>query len=419
LKRLVVLGAGTAGTALVNRLRRSLALEEWDITVVDRDDVHHYQPEYLFVPFDVHRASGVVRPRRRLLADGVRFVEASVDEIRVDSHVVELAGGEKLPYDQLVIASGTHPRPDQTPGLLSPEWGQTVHTFYTLDGAVALARALEQFRGGRLVVNLVEMPVKCPPASLEFAFLVDAWLRARGQRDRVELVYATSLSGAFTKPIASRLLGDMLDERNIRLESDFYLERVDPEARIAISYDEREVPYDLLVTVPVNMGSDFVGRSGLGDELNHVMVDRATFMAKGHENIFAVGDAADLPTSKAGSVAHFSVEVLAENFLKHIVGVPMPERFDGHANCFVETGDGKAMLIDFNYETEPLPGTYPIPLVGPFSLLKESRFNHWGKLAFKWLYWNVLLPGRRLPLPTAMSMAGKKPPTEQVESESL
>jgi sulfide:quinone oxidoreductase len=418
MKRLVVLGAGTAGTALVNRLRRRLAPEEWDITVVDRDDDHHYQPEYLFVPFDVQRVEAVVRPRRRLLADGVRFVEAVVDEIRVDSHLVELAGGEKLPYDQLVIASGTHPRPDQTPGLLSPEWGQTVHTFYTLDGAVALARALEQFRGGRLVVNLVEMPVKCPPASLEFAFLVDAWLRARGQRDRVELVYATSLSGAFTKPIASRLLGDMLDERNIRLESDFYLERVDPEARMAISYDEREVPYDLLVTVPVNMGSDFVGRSGLGDELNHVMVDRGTFLAKGHEDIFAVGDAADLPTSKAGSVAHFSAEVLVENFLNHIVGVPMRERFDGHANCFVESGDGKAMLIDFNYETEPLPGTYPIPLFGPFSLLKESRINHWGKLAFKWLYWNVLLPGRRLPLPTAMSMAGKKPPTEQVEIEN-
>jgi sulfide:quinone oxidoreductase len=148
------------------------------------------------------------------------------------------------------------------------------------------------------------------------------------------------------------------------------------------------------------------------------MVDRGTFLAKGHEDIFAVGDAADVPTSKAGSVAHFSVEVLVENFLNHIAGVPMRERFDGHANCFVETGDGKAMLIDFNYETEPLPGTYPIPLIGPFSLLKESRINHWGKLAFKWLYWNVLLPGRRLPLPTAMSMAGKKPPTEQVEIES-
>ncbi|HEY7821899.1 MAG TPA: FAD/NAD(P)-binding oxidoreductase, partial [Acidimicrobiia bacterium] len=162
----------------------------------------------------------------------------------------------------------------------------------------------------------------------------------------------------------------------------------------------------------LNMGADFVAKSGLGDELNYVPVDPGTLLSEDWDNVFAIGDASDIPTSKAGSVAHFAVEVFVENFLHHIEGEEMPTRFDGHANCFVESGDGKAMLIDFNYDTQPLPGKYPVPVVGPFSLLKETAVNHMGKLAFKWMYWNGLLPGRSLPLPALMSMAGKKVPDE-------
>jgi sulfide:quinone oxidoreductase len=161
------------------------------------------------------------------------------------------------------------------------------------------------------------------------------------------------------------------------------------------------------VTVPLNMGADFIARSGLGDELNYVPVDKHTLLSKVHPNIFAVGDANDIPTSKAGSVTHFSVEVFVDNFVDYVHGRPMSRRFDGHANCFIESGHGNAMLIDFNYDTEPLPGKYPLPGVGPFTLLDESHLNHWGKLGFHWAYWHLLLPGRPLPVPTAMSMAGK------------
>ncbi len=284
-----------------------------------------------------------------------------------------------------------------TRGMDGPWFRRTVHEFYTLEGAVAFRDALAGFDGGRLVVHIVELPIKCPVAPLEFAFLADEHFRKLGIRDRVELVYATPLSGAFTKPIASARLGGMLDERGIAVEPDFYVERVEENA--LVSYDERVVPFDLLVTVPLNMGADFVAGSGLGDELNHVRVDPGTFLADGCDNVFALGDAAALPTSKAGSVAHFSVDVFVENFLDHIAGRPMERRFDGHANCFVEAGGGKALLIDFNYETEPLPGTYPLPAVGPMRLLEETRLNHFGKLAFKPIYWHLLLPGRRLPVP--------------------
>jgi sulfide:quinone oxidoreductase len=314
-----------------------------------------------------------------------------------------------MPYDYLVIATGVEPRPDQTPGMLDPAlWRRSIFDFYTYDGAVALADALPAFDGGRLVVHIVDMPIKCPVAPLEFTFLADAWLRERGLRHRVELVYATPLPGAFTKPIASARLGSMLADRDIVVEPDFLVERLD--GPNLVSYDDRKIGFDLLVTVPLNMGAEYVARSGLGNELNLVPVDRSTLLSKAYPNIFALGDANDIPASKAGSVAHFSVEVFADNFVEHVRGQPMTGRFDGHANCFVESGGGKALLIDFNYDTEPLPGDYPLPGLGPFRLLEETRTNHLGKLAFRWMYWNLLLPGRPIPLPAHMSMTGKHTP---------
>src|SRR4051794_19127185 len=410
-RHLVVLGAGTAGTMIANKLRRQLPRDEWELTVVDRDDVHLYQPGLLFLPFARHSDAELGKPRRELLPDGVELVLGEVDLIDPERDTVRLTDGRTLDYDFLVIATGTSPRPDETAGMLGSQWRRSVFDFYTLDGARALAQALRTFDHGRLVVHVTEMPIKCPVAPLEFVFLAEAWLRERGLRDRVELVYVTPLPGAFTKPVASAHLGGMLEERKITVESDFMVESVDNQRKCLRSYDEREVPFDLLVTVPLNMGADFVARSGMGDELNYVPVDKHTFLSSSYDNVFAVGDAASLPTSKAGSVAHFSVEVFADNFVQHVHGRPMTGSYDGHANCFIESGDGKALLIDFNYETEPLPGTYPVPWLGPLGLLKETRANHLGKLAFRWVYWNVLLPGRPLPLPAHMSMAGKHPPT--------
>jgi sulfide:quinone oxidoreductase len=411
-RRLLVLGAGTAGTMAVNKLRRRLPGSDWRITVVDTTDRHFYQPGYLFVPFGTYTPDQVVRSRRRYIPEGVELVYGEVDRVAADDTEVWLTDGRRLPYDYLVIATGVEPRPDQTPGMLDGgRWRRSIFDFYTYDGAVALADALRTFDGGRLVVHIVDMPIKCPVAPLEITFLADAWLRARGMRDRVELVYATPLPGAFTKPIASARLGSMLDDRKILLAPDFLVERVD--GSTLVSYDEREIDFDLLVTVPLNMGAEYVARSGLGNELNLVPVDKHTLLSKAYANIFALGDANDIPASKAGSVAHFSVEVFVGNFAQHVRGEPMTGRFDGHANCFVESGDGRALLIDFNYDTEPLPGQYPLPGLGPFRLLEETRTNHLGKLAFRWMYWNLLLPGRPIPLPAHMSMAGKHVPTQK------
>ncbi len=407
MRQLLVLGAGTAGTMVANKLRRRLDRAEWAITIVDQDNEHHYQPGYLMVPFGIYDPAKIVKPRERFIPDGVELKLGVIDRVEPAENRVVLTGGAELPYDYLVIATGTTPRPDQTPGMMEKEWRKTVHEFYTYEGCQALAGALAGWPGGRLVVHIAEMPIKCPVAPLEFAFLADSFFRKKGMRERVDIVYVTPLDGAFTKPTAARKLGGMLSARGIRLEPDFAIERVDPEAKAIVSYDEREIPFDLLVSVPVYMGADFIARSGLGDQLNYVPFDRHTFLSKAWPNIFALGDASDIPTSKAGSTAHFAVDAFAHNFLRYVEGLPMEEEFDGHANCFIESGDGKALLLDFNYDTEPLPGRFPLARVGPFSLLREKRLNHWGKMLFIWVYWHLLLQGRPLLIGTRMSKVGK------------
>ncbi len=407
MKQLVILGAGTAGTMVANRLRRTLA-DDWRITLVDQSETHYYQPGFLFIPFGIYSQRDVVKPERDFVPPGVEFVVSPIELIEPERRRVRLSkDGRSLDYDFLVIATGTHIRPDQTPGLAEHEWRRSIFDFYTLEGAVALAKHLRTWKGGRLVVNVVDNPIKCPVAPLEFLMLADWFFRERGMRDRVELIYATPLSGAFTKPIAAKHLSNLLQEKEIQVVPDFMVERVDPDAKKLISYDEQEVAYDLLVSVPLNMGAEVIARSGLGDSLNYVAVDKHTFVSPKYPEIFALGDAAALPTSKAGSVAHFAVECFAENFVHYVEGLEMPHKFDGHANCFIESGFGKALLIDFNYDVEPLPGHYPLPGIGPLTLLKESEANHWGKLMFRWVYWHVLLKGRPLPLPALMSMAGK------------
>ncbi|MBL8621325.1 MAG: NAD(P)/FAD-dependent oxidoreductase [Myxococcales bacterium] len=407
MQRILILGAGTAGTMMANRLVRVLS-PAWRVTVVDRDDEHLYQPGLLFIPFGMYRDDELVRPRHRTLDPRVELRLAAIDRIAPDAREVRLVGGEAIPYDFLIIATGSRIVPEATPGLTAAGWRQSAFDFYTLDGADALRGALERFPGGRLVVNVVEMPIKCPVAPLEFLFLAEAFFTQRGMRDKVEVVYATPLEGAFTKPVASAHLGGMLARRGIGVVGDFATAEVDGTRRVLKAYDGREEPYDLLVTIPAHAGAATIAASGMGDGSGWVPTDKYTLAARNHDRVFVLGDATDLPSSKAGAVAHFQADVLIENVVRAIGGRPLAPDFDGHANCFIETGHGKAMLIDFNYTTEPLPGKFPLPGIGPFTLLGESEVNHWGKLAFKWIYWNLLLAGRELPLEHRMTMAGKQ-----------
>ena len=415
--RIVILGGGTGGTLTANRLRKVFPPGEVSITVVDQDDRHVYQPGLLFVPFGLTQPEDIVRPRARQFHHGIDVRTNEIQLVDIAAQAVHLADGSELAYDVLVVATGAVLAPEETDGLTGPGWMEKVFTFYTPEGAAALGQALAAFEGGRIVVDVVEMPIKCPVAPLEFCFLADWYFHERGIRDRVELTFVTPLDAAFTKPVAAKQLGGLLEQRDINLVTEFNAGEVDGVGGRLVSFDEREVPFDLAVVIPVHNGATCVTRSeGLGDALGFVVTDEHTLQAAVAPNVFALGDAASLPISKAGSVTHFEGEVLVENVRRFLNGEPLDASYDGHANCFIETGFSKAMLIDFNYDVEPLPGHFPGPVGLP--LLKESHLNHLGKLMFQWLYWHSLLPGRDIPgVHSAMPLAGKARQTETIAEE--
>jgi len=408
MKDLLILGAGTSGTMMANHLRRELSKKEWNITIVDKEETHYYQPGFLFLPFDIYKSKQVKKSIDKFIPKGVNLIREKIDRIDKDTDQVFLQNGEAIPYNVLIIATGTDIAPEEIEGMKGPQWHKDIFDFYTFEGSKNLRDKLRVWEGGKLVVHICEMPIKCPVAPLEFAFLSDSYFINKGMRDKVDITFVTPMDGAFTKPVATKALNHLLSEKNIKIVSNFNIEKVDTENNKIVDYGGKEVEYDLLVTVPTNMGDAMIERSGFGDDLNFVPTDKNTLQSKVKDNIFAIGDATNLPASKAGSVAHFEAEILTENILRFVEGKELKASFDGHSNCFIETGHGKALLIDFNYNHEPVSGSFPFPGVGPMSLLKENHMNHLGKLAFRWVYWNMLIKGKHIPFVTsAMETAGK------------
>ncbi len=411
MKKLVILGSGAGGTMVAAKMRKQLNPAKWEITIIDNDDIHHYQPGWLFIPFGIYTASDCMKPKREFIPKGVNFVLDEIVGLNTDKKVVECKKG-KYSYDWLVIATGCKIAPHEIEGLENwkPDPSSNVHTFYTLPAAEALFERMKSFTSGRLVFCIPEVPFKCPVAPIEFLFMADWFFKKEGTRDQIDIELVTPQDGIFTKPIATQILADNAKEKNIKTTVNWDLALVNEEEKFIESHTGDKVNYDMIVSTMPNMGSEYVDDSGLGDGAGYAITDHHTLRAKQADSIYVVGDGTNVPTSKAGSVAHFEAEVLVENLTLEINGQEPKAAFDGHSTCFICSGYEKAFLIDFNYKTEPLPGKFPFPGLGPFDLLGESVFNYWGKMMFKWVYWNLLLTGQELPLEPQMFMAGKHQP---------
>jgi sulfide:quinone oxidoreductase len=405
MKKILILGSGAGGTMVANNLRKKLSSSEWQITILDNDEIHHYQPGWLFIPFGIYTAKDCQKPKREFIPDGVEFVLDEAVAIDTDKRQVETINGN-YSYDWLIIATGCKIEPEDVDGMME-DWHKNIHDFYTLEGTMALYKKLRYFQSGRLVLNIAELPYKCPVAPLEFIFMADWFFDMQAVRDKVEIELVTPMAGAFSKPIASRILGEIANEKNINVTPNFDLAQVNSEEKTIESHQGQKVNYDLLVAIPPNFGAKFLEGSGLEDPLRFVETDHHTLKAKNADHIYVIGDATDVPASKAGAVAHYESETVVENLIREIEGQEPKSTFDGHATCFICSGYEKAFLIDFNYQYEPLPGKFPFPGLGPFTLLGNSYMNYWGKMMFKWVYWNMMLKGVELPLEQQMTMAGK------------
>ena len=405
MKNLVVLGYGAGGTMVATKLREKLKESEWKVTVIDRDWQHHYQPGWLFIPFGIYTQEDCAKPKLDFVLKGIDFVLDEVTNIDPVKKRIKTKKGH-YDYDWLVVATGCRIMPGEVEGMMEG-WRGDIQDYYTPDGAVALHKKWKYFKKGKIVLNIAEMPIKCPVAPLEFIFMADWFFSVNGVRNDIELELVTPLPGAFTKPVASAALSQMCEKKNIKITPNFDLAEVNAAGKIITSARGDEVNYDLLVAIPPHFGAQVIIDSEIGDPMGYIDTEHGTLKAKQYENMYVVGDATNVPTSKAGAVAHYESDIIVMNLLREIDGQePLPE-FDGHSTCFICTGYEKASLIDFNYKVEPLPGKYPFPGLGPFTLLGESYFNYWGKMMFKWVYFNMMLKGKELPLEPQMFMAGK------------
>ena len=297
-----------------------------------------------------------------------------------------------------MIATGADIYPGESPGLLGDGWQTSIFDFYTFAGANNLRQALRSWPGGRLLVNLVEMPVKCPVAPLEFLFLADQFFKEAGLRNKVELVYALPAPEVFTRPEMLPIFGHMIEQKNVQVHTDFYLKQVDAEKKVAYSYTGESLDYDLLVTIPTNMGAKAIGRSGLGDEFRFLPVDSYSLQSQAAENIWGVGDAADLPCPKTGSAIHSMVNTVTENILRLDAGKPLVASFQGETKCLVSIGGKQSLLLAFSYTQPNVPGKYPLPGIGPFTVLAPTFANYLGKRGLLWIYWNLFLSTKFTPL---------------------
>jgi len=405
MKNLVVLGYGAGGTMVATKLREKLKESEWKVTVIDRDWQHHYQPGWLFIPFGIYTQEDCAKPKLDFVLKGIDFVLDEVTNIDPVKKRIKTKKGH-YDYDWLVVATGCRIMPGEVEGMMEG-WRGDIQDYYTPEGAVALYKKWKYFKKGRIVLNIAEMPIKCPVAPLEFIFMADWYFTVNGVRNDIELELVTPLSGAFTKPMASAALTKLCEEKNIKITPNFDIAEVNASGKIITSARGDEVNYDLLIAIPPHFGAQVIIDSEIGDPMGYIDTEHGTLKAKQYENMYVVGDATNVPTSKAGAVAHYESDIIVMNLIREIEGQePLPE-FDGHSTCFIVTGYEKASLIDFNYKVEPLPGKYPFPGLGPFTLLGESYFNYWGKMMFKWVYFNMMLKGKELPLEPQMFMAGK------------
>ena len=404
-KKIVVLGAGTGGTIVSNNLRRHLP-QDWEITIIDRDDQHIYQPGMLFVPFGLQKANTLVRSRKKYIIPGIDFVIDEITHIDPDKKEVKTKS-HSFSYDFLIISTGCNIAPEENDGLMDA-WGKNAFSFYTIPAAETLRQRMKEFDGGRLVLNIAELPFKCPVAPIEFVFMADWFCRKKGIRNKTEIELVTPLSGAFTKPKASAVFTESAKSKNIKITTGYELNAVNGKEKYIESIQGDKISYDTLVIVPTTIGDKVISKSGMDDGIGYVPTHQNTLKALKHDRVYVIGDATNVPTSKAGSVAHYEADVVVFNIMSEIHGVKPEEIYDGHSTCFIVYSKGTSSLIDFNYKIEPLHGKFPMPKLGPFTLLKETKMNWQGKLGLEWLYWNVLLAARRLGAPPTLVMAGKE-----------
>lgn len=382
--RVAIVGGGVGGTLIANRLTHLLhgdSRRETSITVYDAEGIHTYQPGWLYVPFAQQDPSKLTRPEAQLLQQGITLLSGDagrVQRVLPNEKRLLTADGQSHAYDYLVLATGSRNAPEDVPGF-----AEGADHFYSEEASLRLQKKLANFTGGRIITGVASVPYRCPPAPLEFTFMLEAWLRDRGLRDKTEMHYVFPINRPFPIESVAEFVTPLLAERGVEVHTFFNVDSIDPQKRVVSSLEGEDLDYDLLVLAPPHRGQKLIVDSGLGDRDGWIPTDRNTLRVKGYEeaNVFAVGDATDLPVSKSGSAAHYEGHIVAESIAADLQHRPIQRRYAGRVACFLETGHGQATFLWFDYEHPPKPP-------------KPRRMWHLEKAALNTFYWQLIPPAR-------------------------
>lgn len=383
--RVVVIGGGTAGAAVTNKLAKKLkkTKQPFEITIIDPTFNHVYQPGFLFTMFGRDETKNIIKDTRTLIPKSVNAVQAAVTKVDTEKKVIFTDNKDEIPYDYVVLASGARIATDRVDW-----WDDSIYHFYSPPAAEKLYEQLKDFKEGRILIAIGDLPYRCPPAPLEAAFLIDDWMKKQGRRDKVEIKYASPLNRAFSIENVNKVVEPLFEKKDILLETYFNVDDVDTEERVVYSLEGSDDDYDLLVMIPPHAAQQYIVDSGIAEGAGWVPTDKVTLRVEGQENMYALGDTTDIPTSKAGSTAHYQAPIVAKNIANDILGNGKTEEYDGHVQCFFLTEFGKSLFIDFNYENPPKYDGF-----WGWFLLRPRKAWWWFKQIFKPFYFRMVARG--------------------------
>ncbi len=393
-KKLLIIGGGSAGTILANSLDR----RDFEISVVSSSFGHLFQPALLYVAF-TNVKSHIVRDERSLLPPHVNLIHDQITAVDLNEQRATSANGAVFPYDYLVIATGMRTDTSQIPGLseINEKYGD-YHS--SIARAQRLWKRLDSFPGGTIALGQGSPIIKCPPSPLEGIFLTDELLRKKGLRDKSRLIFFTPFPRAYSASPMNEIVEPLLQEHGIEVLTFFDLDHIDPATNTLYSIEGDKIECDLPIVIPPFKGAEIEYLPvDVVDPDNFVITDKETLRVKGTFNAFAVGDASNLPTSKAGVGAHLQAKVVAKTLSGH------PSKFDGRTSCPFDLGNGRGVFVNGSYEA-------------PVTKARPTRTNHLMKMAFERIYWSSLR-GRLDPVMDAyFALTRPRPASKEQEPAS-
>lgn len=381
MKNVAVVGGGAGGLIFANTLAKEMSEDiqsgKMKIRIFDGSIYHEFQPGYLAVAFRGRDPESLRRYLSGLVLPGVELVPENCSKVDIDNRfIVTEKTGKKFEFDEVVIATGSKPDYSQIPGL-----SQANHDFHSSARASADAyKRLQKVRWGKVVTGIAGVPYKCPPSPNESAFMLDEFFVRRKLRNEVKVTFLTPYLRSYSNETVNSIIEPIYKERNIEIITSFNLESVDPEKELLVSMEGDTLPYDTLFLVPPHTGAAIFKGEEYADSDGWIKTDKYDLHVTDHDYAFAIGDATNLPISKAGVEAHLEAIVVANNIVSEMNGSSDRYEFTGRLQCSMETGFHQATFV---------VGTYDKPI----ERIQPSFYNYMQKKLMERIYWASLKGG--------------------------